>query len=229
VIRQTADSLIEPKPAPPGSYGALPKAALDPKRYVEWSKDFADWVVRTQSLQAVRRAGLKLLSEPGETERDFRIRVQQAGREARDGAVERCAHALHEGRAAERESSQGSGSGRARRTTGRRAEASDGGVVRRNDARRADGRRTVSLSTLGRATTAARGVGRSMKESQDVDRARVKRQEAEAEAAAIEAEPRSEIAGARADRRGGAVRSGRDQAKRAGVDLRLVALAWQPN
>jgi hypothetical protein len=33
------------------------------------------------------------------------------------------------------------------------------------------GRKTLSLSTLGRATTAARGVSRSMKESEDVGRA----------------------------------------------------------
>ena len=33
------------------------------------------------------------------------------------------------------------------------------------------GRKTISMGTLGKATTAARGVSRSMKESQDVGRA----------------------------------------------------------
>ena len=33
------------------------------------------------------------------------------------------------------------------------------------------GRKAISMTSLGRATTAARGVGRSMKESQDVTRA----------------------------------------------------------
>jgi hypothetical protein len=33
------------------------------------------------------------------------------------------------------------------------------------------GRKSINMSTLGRATTAARGVGRTMKESQDVGRA----------------------------------------------------------
>ena len=91
------------------------------------------------------------------------------------------------------------------------------------------GRRTVSLSTLGRATTAARGVGRSMKEAEDVERAQVKLQEVEAEIAALNADLEREIAGVE---RTADVNVQLDvieiKPKRGNVDVRLVALAWQP-
>lgn len=85
------------------------------------------------------------------------------------------------------------------------------------------------MSTLGRATTAARGVSRSMKESEDVERAQIRVQEAQAEIAALNADLEREIA---------ALGSGTDantpldvieiKPKRGNVDVRLIALAWQP-
>ena len=91
------------------------------------------------------------------------------------------------------------------------------------------GRRAVSLSTLGRATTAARGVSRSMKETQDVDRAQVKVQEVEAELAALNADLERELAAVGGP---GTSETPLDvieiKPKRGNVDVRLVALAWQP-
>ena len=139
--------------------------------------------------------GLKLLSEPGESERDFRIRTQQATRELRDGAVEtlrarfapKVARLTEKKRKAqevlEREHHQ---VGQQKLQTAVSLGATMLGALM--------GRRAVSVSTLGRATTAARGVTRSMKEAQDVERAQVKVQEAEAEIAALNADLEREIA-----------------------------------
>ena len=94
---------------------------------------------------------------------------------------------------------------------------------------RSSGRKAASLSTLGRATTAARGVGRSLKEGQDVERARVRLQEAESEFAAIEAELDREIAALdHASEAATPIDVIEIKPKRGGVDVRLVALAWQP-
>ncbi len=178
------DTLLEHKTAPAATYGSLPAAALDPKRYVEWSRDFADWIVQSQPLKLFSAPALKLLSEPGESERDFRIRTQQTTRELRDGAVEtlrarfapKVARLTEKRRKAqevvEREQQQ---VGQQKLQTAVSLGATMLGALM--------GRRAVSLSTLGRATTAARGVGRSMKEAQDVERAQVKLQEVEAEVA----------------------------------------------
>jgi len=224
------DSLVDPKAIPTATYATLPKAALDPKRYVDWSRDFADWIVQSQPLKLFSAPSLKLMSEPGESERDFRIRSQQAAREARDGAVEtlrarfapKVTRLEEQKRKAQevvdREQAQ---VGQQKLQTAVSLGATMLGALM--------GRRTVSLSTLGRATTAARGVGRSMKEAQDVERAQVKLQEVDTEIAALNAELEQQIA---AVERTADVNAPLDvieiRPKRGNVDIRLVALAWRP-
>ncbi len=224
------DSLIERKSIPSATYGSLPKAALNPKQYVDWSKDFADWIVQSQPLKLFTVPALKLMSEPGESERDFRIRTQQATRELRDGAKEslrarfapkltRIEEKLRKAQEqVQREQQQ---VGQQKLQTAVSLGATMLGALM--------GRRAVSLSTLGRATTAARGVSRSMKETQDVDRAQIKVQEVEAELAALNADLERELAAVGGT---GASDTPLDvieiKPKRGNVDVRLVALAWQP-
>jgi hypothetical protein len=76
------------------------------------------------------------------------------------------------------------------------------------------GRKAVSMSTLGRATTAARGVSRSMKESGDIAQAQERQREAE-----------TELEGAAPE---AAIETTEVKAKKTGVDVRLVALVWKP-
>jgi hypothetical protein len=163
LLRSTSDAAsLEPVPAP----------ALQPRNYPAWQKAFGRWLAQAETLELFRHRDLKLTSRPGESERDFRIRVTDASRAARDEAVDgvRRKYAAKQAQLAERL---------------RRAEAA---VDRETDqASQAKlqtmlsvgatvlgallGRKTISASTLGRATTAARGVGRSMKESEDIKRA----------------------------------------------------------
>jgi Helicase HerA, central domain len=230
VAVEPPDSLSDLKEIPRAAYEAVPAPALDPKNYVEWSRDFADWIQRAQPLTLFSSPTLKLVSEPDESERDFRIRCQQAGREARDSAVEtlrarfapRVARLNEKVRKArevvEREEQQ---AGQQKLQTAVSLGATMLGALM--------GRRSVSLSALGRATTAARGVGRSMKEAQDIERAAVRLREAEAEFAVVEAELQQAIAAldetSHATTPLGVVEI---KPKRGSVDIRLVALAWQP-
>ena len=224
------DSLVEPKSVPSATYGSLPKAALNPKQYVDWSKDFADWIVQSHSLKLFSVASLKLMSEPGESERDFRIRTQQATRELRDGQVEtlRARFAPKVARLEEK-----------RRKAQEQVEREQQQVSQQKVQTAVSlgatmlgalmGRRAVSLSTLGRATTAARGVSRSMKEGQDVERAQVKVQEVEAEIAALNAELEREIAAHEGAANGNPPLDVIEMKhKRGNVDVRLVVLAWRP-
>jgi hypothetical protein len=224
------DSLLEPKIVPEAAYGALPKAALDPKQYVDWSRDFADWIVQSQPLKLLSAPGLKLVSEPGESERDFRIRTQQATRELRDGNVERLrarfapkvARLQEKRRKAQelldREEHQ---VGQQKLQTAVSLGATMLGALM--------GRKAVSLSTLGRATTAARGVGRSVKEAQDVERAEARLQETDEEIAALNADLEREIAALEHTAVANVPLEVIEiKPKRGNVDVRLVALAWQP-
>jgi hypothetical protein len=224
------DSLLEPKTIPEATYGLLPKAALDPKQYVDWSRDFADWIVQSQPLKLLSAPGLKLVSEPGETERDFRIRTQQATRELRDGTVEslRARFAPKVARLEEKRR-------QAHELINREQQQVDQQKLQTAVSLGATmlgalmGRKAVSLSTLGRATTAARGVGRSMKEAEDVERAQARLQEAGAEIAALNADLEREIAALEQMTVPNVPLEVIEiKPKRSNVDIRLVALAWQP-
>jgi hypothetical protein len=70
------------------TYAALPAGAANAKNYAEWEKLFARWVRGAQALNLLRSPALKATSQAGESERDFRIRLQQLWREQRDGQAD---------------------------------------------------------------------------------------------------------------------------------------------
>ena len=149
-----------------------PADATKVKSYASWRKDLASWLYRNQRLELLESPTLDIISNPGESERDFRVRLQQLGREQRDEAVEklRRKYAPKMEQLEERKR-------RAEQAVARETEQAKGQKVQTAISFGATllssflGRKRTSLSTLGRATTAVRGVGRSMKETQDVDRA----------------------------------------------------------
>ena len=153
-------------------FAELPAAAGKAKNYSAWSKDFAGWVYRNKKLELFTSPRLKVISEPDESERDFRVRLQQTAREHRDNAVERLRQKYAPKIAALEEKRR-----RAEQAVEREAEQAKGQKMQTAISFGSTllssflGRKSLSLTTLGRATTAARGVGRSMKESQDVGRA----------------------------------------------------------
>src|ERR1041384_941792 len=163
---------LESEPQSGAQFGQVPSAASKAKNYDAWKKDLSNWVYRNQRLELLESEALDVASNPGESERDFRVRLQQLAREQRDGAVEelRQKYAPKIDQLNERKR-------RADQAVEREAEQAKGQKLQTAISFGATllssfmGRKTVSLSTLGRATTAVRGVGRSMKESEDVSRA----------------------------------------------------------
>ena len=224
------EALSSKSAAPAGTrYGSLPAAAQNAKSYAAWTDDFEQWIVRAKPLRLFAAPAYKLSSLPGETEAEFTARVQHAAREKRDAAIEklrakyasRVAKATDKMRRAEesltREQQQVS---QQKMQTVVSFGATLLGAVM--------GRKAVSMSTLGRATTAARGVSRSMKEAQDVAQAQQRQREAADELQEIEAELEREVQALQTSAPDIAIETTEIKAKRAGVDVRLVALAWQP-
>jgi hypothetical protein len=74
---------------PDSSFGELPREASNPKSYAAWGTAFKEWVYRNRKLEVFKSPSLGVVSNLGESERDFRIRLTQAGREKRDQQVER--------------------------------------------------------------------------------------------------------------------------------------------
>ena len=171
----------------------------------------------------------KLTSQAGETEGNFRQRVQLAQREARDAAVKkvRDKYATKVARLTQRLESKSDAVAREEQQASEQKTqtiVSVGATV----IGALFGRKAVSLSTLGRATTAARGMGRSVKESQDVARAQERQQQAQRELQELEAAIEAEIATLGAiDAPPVTLETIEIKPKRGAVDVRLVALAWR--
>ncbi|MDZ7338817.1 MAG: ATP-binding protein [candidate division KSB1 bacterium] len=213
-------------------FGQVSAEATKKANYAAWSKDFQEWLFRTQTLQLLKSPSLGLVSKPGEAERDFRIRLQMATHEQRDEQVAR----LRQKYAARLDALQ-ERVRRAELTLAREAEQ-----ARQQKMQTAIsvgttllgaflGRRAVTQSTIGRATTAARGASRTFKEEQDVRRAEESLAAARRELAEAEQELTREIQElqARSDPRNEALETVVLRPRKSDVAVSLVALAWAPH
>jgi hypothetical protein len=81
------------------------------------------------------------------------------------------------------------------------------------------GRKAVSATTLGRATTAARGVGRSIEQQQDVARAREDVAAAQTELDALNRELEQRLSG---------LDSAAVRPTKSNIDVQVLELAWVP-
>ena len=154
------------------SYAPLPAAAADPKKIAQWNKELARWAAQSQSVDLLRSDRARLTSRPDESERDFRIRVQSAGRETRDAAVEKTRQKYAKKLAtADDRLRRAEGAMQREQQQATESKMQTGVSIAATIAGALLGRKAVSASTLGRATTAARGMGRIGREAQDVARA----------------------------------------------------------
>jgi hypothetical protein len=75
---------LDNRPDPDAAFAELPKALAEAKAYKGWERDFKRWLRTNRPLMLYKSSSLKCTSSPGESERDFRIRLQQLGNERRD-------------------------------------------------------------------------------------------------------------------------------------------------
>ena len=144
-----------------------------PKKYAQWTKDFTRWAGQSQTIELLRSPRTKLVSAPDESERDFRIRLQTTLREQRDAEIakvrERYASKLATLPTTVCAAPSPPSSASRSRPPNRRCRRASRSP-RRSSARCSVARRSAPARS-GRATTAARGVGRIGRASQDVARA----------------------------------------------------------
>ena len=75
-------------PEPGARFGPLPGALARAKSYAEYTKGLKNYLYRERKLTVWSCPDLKAYSRPGESQRDFRLRLSQGSREARDRANE---------------------------------------------------------------------------------------------------------------------------------------------
>ena len=222
---------LTPSPEAEAAFAELPAPAGKKKSYDGWTKDFTGWLVQSQRIELFRSPSLKVVSRPEESERDFRVRLQESTRQDRDRASEALRQkyapkvaALQERRrraeqAVARESEQA-------KQQGLQTAISVGATILGAFL----GRKSINVSTIGRATTAARGAGRVLKETQDVGRAKETVAAVDEAIAALDAQFKAdaEALGASTDPLTEPLETIALKPTRQNVSVRLVALAWAP-
>ncbi|TAJ09832.1 MAG: ATP-binding protein [Nitrospirae bacterium] len=226
-----AVSDLEQAPQNAAQFAALPASAGKAKNYDAWGKEFAAWLYRTQSVTLCKSARLKLLSKPGETERDFRIRLQQATHERRDQETERLRQKYAPKFASLQERKR-----RAEQSVAREEEQANQSKVQAAISVGATllqafmGRKTVSASTIGKATTAIRGAGRAIKDTKDVGLAKENVAALDQQIAELEAQFQGEVdkLAVALDGQTEPLETLALKPTKSNIAVKLVALAWMP-
>jgi hypothetical protein len=170
-----------------------------------------------------------VVSRPGESERDFRVRLREETRAARDERVEALRKKYAPKIAALEERLR-----RVQQTEAReREQVSQQGVqaaisLGASILGAVLGRKTVSVGNIGRATTAARGASRVLKERQDVARAQETVAAVQQAKSELEAELQSEVAALEARSESAKLEPVTLRPKKTDVRVRLCALVWTP-
>jgi hypothetical protein len=223
------ETLLSPAAPDGATYAALPTEASKAKSYDVWKKALVDRVVRGEQLVLFRHSELLLVSNPGESEGDFRVRLGQKARERRDAAkeeVRRKYAAKHQQlddrlrrteAALDREKAQS-------RDTKIGAAVSFGAALLGAFM----GKKTISATSMRSAGTAVRGVGKSFKESGDVARAEDTVESVQAQLRELEATIDGELKDldARLDPVTARLEQVSVAPKKANVSVKFIGLAW---
>jgi hypothetical protein len=208
------------------SYADLPSAAGRSTSFTDWEKEFTTWLVSAQDIDLFRSPSMNIISNSGETEAQFRVRLSQKAREARDEQTEKLRakyapkiQALQE---------------KVRKATQALEKEKD--QVKAADLQSAisigatllgalSGRRTSS-----RVATAARGVGRSISQRADISSATENEAALREQLTALQKEFDDEVASltTKIDPATETFETVSIHPKKTDIAVQLLAVLWQP-
>jgi hypothetical protein len=221
---------LETQPEDSLGFAVLPAAASKPKNYDAWNKAFSTWLFRNQAIEIFRSPALKQTSHAGETERDFRIRLQQAAHEHRDALKAKLqtkyapkleALAQRRMKAAQREAVEKEQANSQMLNTAVTLGTGILGAL--------FGRKTLSATNLSRAGQAARAATKVMKERSDIGRAGESIAAIDQQIADLNAQCEAEVAAleVKVDPTTEVFETVSVRPKKTGVTVRLVGLGWK--
>ena len=222
---------VEEEGEPDASFVAdLPDAVTNVKAFNALAADLADELYRSQSFTLAYNPTLKLYAQPGESERDFSIRCQQAAREQRDAALDKL-RAKYEPKVERIED---------RLTREERELAEDKAQYQgRVGEEVLSGLSTVAgfLGVFGRRSTSTRGLSSAASKRRITTAAQADIKESEAEIARMKADMETlqhdmeEDAAALTqqwDETVNDIQQAKIAPKKTDIDVQMVALAWAP-
>ena len=213
------------------TFAELPGAATRSKSYVAWARELKSVLYRTERLPILTCSDPKATSEAGESETDFERRLRQLAREARDTKLARLeksyAPRLDRIRNKIRRAEE-----RVARETGQYQDQKRQSTISVGATMLGAllGRRKLSVSTVGRATTAVRGLPRVEREKGDIARAQRVLEDQEGKLMELEEAFRAELDGIRDSSVTGPFELDEISVKPRKTDIGVssLCLAWAP-
>jgi hypothetical protein len=226
------ESELARAPAAGATFAELPRRSRRPEAFARWKKDFAESLYRTVRVTLWKSPSVGELSRAGESERDFRIRLNDLAHERRDQAVEKIRDKYASRlttlddrirRAEARVESEKQEANAHRMSTVLAGATSIAGMLL--------GRRRLSATNVGRVGTAVRSLGRSQKQAGDVARAAENVAALAEQRAALEREIEAAVAAVkeRFDPAREVLERVEVKPRKADVEVKRVALAWIPS
>ncbi len=216
---------------PGASFSELPGLAASAKQYATWQREFKRWVRQNETVTLYRNKRFRLTSAPGESEGDFRVRLQDLASEQRDQEIAKLRK-----RYASKATTLENRLMRAEQAIAREQEqvskktldtavsigtAILGAVL---------GRKRLSTTSASRVGSAIKTAGGARKEAADVARARQTAEKVRADLEALNKQLESEVAAL--DTTFDAQAEELDEivvrAKTTDVHVPVMALAWMP-
>jgi hypothetical protein len=185
---------LEKSPQVNALFGDLASTATQSKNYSIWTRDFNNWLYGTQKVELLQSPSLKEVSQPGEGEPEFRVRLQQLAREQRDLLADQLRKKYGPRNAVLQERLR-----KAQQAVDKQAEQAKQAKFQTaisigSTLLGAFTGRKVSSTTISRASTAMRGFSRAMDESKDVARAGDTMESIQKQIADLQVEFNNEIA-----------------------------------
>jgi len=217
---------LDDQPRVDGVYAPLPSAAASARSYTRWKNDLVSDLPRLHGVTLFWSPSLGMASTPGESERDFRLRVQTKAREQRDAKLDALRNRYGSRMLSLEDKLRQAQERYQREVQESRSEIFNTALSVGSSLLRAfTGSRSIS-----QATTAGRSVTRAWQQKQDVTRAAESVEAVRAQIAELEAELQKEMRAVEQqfDAMAHEVEQITIRPAKTNVDVRLVALVWMP-
>ncbi len=164
---------LDKSPRDSSQFAALTSIAGKARSYDAWGKDFATWLYGSKKYELLKSPTYNQFSKPGESERDFRVRLAQSAREQRDEMVDKLKQKYQAKVAALEDKVRVAQQSVDREAAQERQQQMQTVISVGSTLLGAFiGGKGISTGTVGRAATAAKSAGRIMQDKQDVDNAK---------------------------------------------------------
>jgi hypothetical protein len=213
------------------SFFPLPADLIRPKKFAELANALKDSLYRKHVLRIWKCPALKQVSKPGEAEGDFRIRLSQSAREARDMKIEKL-RAKYAPKLALLQERLRKGLQKVEKEKAQASQQTTQTVVTvlSSILGAFTGRKLASAANVGRAATAARAAGRIGRENQDVSQAEETVQSLQTQLEELNAQFQAEVDSQQEDDKSEhlALEEIEIKPRKADLNVTRVALLWIP-